>query len=100
MQLCVSWALGRPSFGIAPPGPLKMLLIQAENDDGDLAEMRDGVRTGLRLGEEAAQAAFQNVIVVRDDSSDSSSGPVFISRLEALLAEHCPDLLCIDPALG
>lgn len=47
MQAKILWALGRPAFGIVPARPLKSLLIQAENDDGDLAEMRDGVIKGL-----------------------------------------------------
>jgi hypothetical protein len=41
MQCMILWALGLPAFGIAPVRPLKSLLIQAENDEGDLAEMRE-----------------------------------------------------------
>ena len=41
---------GRPLFGIVPARPLKSLLIQAENDEGDLAEMRDGVIAGYGEG--------------------------------------------------
>ena len=33
-------------------GLKKSLLVQAENDDGDLAEMRDGVIRGLGLSDE------------------------------------------------
>ncbi|MBE7499066.1 MAG: AAA family ATPase [Verrucomicrobiales bacterium] len=47
MQLAIHFAVGQPLFGIAPGSAyhergLRVLLIQAENDDGDLAEMRDG----------------------------------------------------------
>lgn len=49
MQMMILWALGRAAFGIVPKGPLKSVLVQAENDDGDLAEMRDGVIRGFRL---------------------------------------------------
>ena len=38
LQAAILWAIGRPFFGIAPARPLKSLIIQAENDDGDLAE--------------------------------------------------------------
>ena len=37
MQLMLLWALGRAALGIQPARPLKSLLIQAENDDGDLS---------------------------------------------------------------
>jgi len=98
MQFMMLWALGREAFGIAPARPLKSLLIQAENDDGDLAEMRDGVRRGLGLGEAEAQAAFANIIVSREDSLVSEE--FFQHRVIPLLEEHRPDLLWIDPALA
>ena len=52
MQAMILWAIGRACFGITPTRPLKSLLIQAENDDGDLAEMRDGVIAGMDLTDE------------------------------------------------
>ena len=42
MQMAVSWALGKEVFGIKPVKPLKSLLIQAENDFGDVSEMLRG----------------------------------------------------------
>ena len=36
MQIMLGLALGKNVLGIAPARPLKSLLIQAENDDGDL----------------------------------------------------------------
>ncbi len=98
MQFMLLWALGREAFGIAPARPLKSLLIQAENDDGDLAEMRDGVRSGLGLKEEEARAAFANIIVCREDSLMSDE--FFKDRVIPLLKEYQPDLLWIDPVLA
>ena len=42
MQLAINWALGRTTFGIRPERPLKSLIVQAENDVGDVAEMFQG----------------------------------------------------------
>ena len=39
MQMSMNWALGRTTFGIRPERPLKSLIVQAENDRGDVAEM-------------------------------------------------------------
>src|ERR1700728_1127290 len=98
MQSAILWALGRESFGITPARPLKSLLIQAENDDGDLAEMRDGVTTGLGLSADETKAACDNIIVVREDSR---TGLCFFSEVVSpLLTAHRPDLLWIDPALA
>jgi hypothetical protein len=97
LQCAIQWARGRPCFGIEPTRPLKSLLIQAENDDGDLVEMRDGVVAGLRLSAEEAKLACDNIIVVREDSR--TGGDFFFSVVRPLLAEHRPDILWIDPAL-
>ena len=51
LQCMILWAVGREAHGIRPPRPLKSLVVQAENDDGDMAEMRDGVIGGLGLKE-------------------------------------------------
>ena len=47
MQLAINWALGRTTFGIRPERPLKSLIVQAENDVGDVAEMFQGKFVGI-----------------------------------------------------
>jgi hypothetical protein len=91
MQCTILWALGRECFGITPARPLKSLLIQAENDDGDLAEMRDGVIAGLGVSAEGMKTACQNIFVVREDSRTSFD--FVASVVHPLLAEHRPELL-------
>jgi hypothetical protein len=98
IQCTILWALGRAAFGITPTRPLKSLLVQAENDEGDLAEMRDGVIAGLNLTEEEQQTAMANVIVVQENTR---TGRAFFDNTVAPLLElHRPDLLWIDPALA
>lgn len=98
MQCMILWSLGLPALGIHPARPLKSLLIQAENDDGDLAEMRDGVMRGLELTEAQRREALANILVV---SEDTRSGQAFCDEvIRTLLEQHQPDLLWIDPALA
>ena len=49
IQQDLLWSTGQPAFGIAPSGPLRILAIQAEDDDGDLSEIVSGVKAGLRF---------------------------------------------------
>lgn len=98
MQCAILWALGRECFDVKAARSLKSLLIQAENDDGDLAEMRDGVIAGLRLTEDDTRLACDNIIVVRKDSRMGLD--FFLVVVRPLLAEHRPDLLWIDPVLA
>lgn len=98
MQALVLWANGLPFLGITPTQPLTSVLIQAENDDGDLAEMRNGVCTGLNLTEDQRREAFHRVLV---HSSTGVTGRKFCEEVVApLLDRHRPDLLPIDPALS
>ncbi len=93
-----AWAFGRESFGIRPAKPLKSLLIQAENDDGDLVEMRDGVFHGLQLTADEREKANGMIFIFHETTKTSDS---FFKKVVApLLETHQPDLLVIDPALA
>ena len=98
MQLMIKWALGQAVFGLEPAKPLKSLLIQAENDAGDLAEMKTGVFNGLNLSEDEQDEACKNIRVSQESSK---TGPTLCFEvLDPLLEKHKPDILWIDPALA
>jgi len=98
MQLMIKWSLGQSVFSLEPARPLKSLLIQAENDDGDLAEMKTGVFNGLNLSEEEQAKACKNIFVTQESSK---TGPILCKTvIEPLLETVRPDLLWIDPALA
>ena len=97
MQLAMGLALGRPVCGFRPSKPLKILFIQGENDDGDVAEMRDGAIAGLELnGQDQADVA-ERIYCCR---SNSATGKQFIQGpLRNNLQRYKPDLVIIDPVL-
>lgn len=98
MQLGLSWALGEELFGIKPSGPLKVLCIQAENDDGDLGEMTAGALKFFDLSEEELALARKNFIIVTESARSSER---FVKEvLEPLIIKHRPDLVILDPGLA
>jgi hypothetical protein len=97
MQCMILWSLGRGAFGITPKRQLKSLMIQAENDDGDIAEMRDGIIAGLKLPPADSKQACDNIIVIQEDSQTGRD--FFDKTVRVALEQHKPDLLWIDPAL-
>jgi len=98
LQLAILWATGAPCVGLVPVRHLKSLLIQAENDDGDIAEMREGVVKGLGLDADARQLAMGNTLIHTESVSTSDA---FIQCVfEPLIADNRPDLVWIDPALA
>lgn len=97
MQMLVLWSIGRACFDLTPTAPLKSLIIQAENDDGDLHEMYHGVCRGLDLTAEENLKSDSNIVVYTEDSL---SGPDFMRLAEELAGQHKPDIIVIDPALA
>jgi hypothetical protein len=98
VQQDILWALGLPAFGIAPARRLRMLTIQAENDDGDLGEMMRGVAHAMDLTAADMDSIRDTVLYV---SERSRTGPQFLSEgVEPLLAKYRPDVIRIDPLLA
>ena len=96
LQCAILWSLGREAFGVIPPRPLRILIIQAENDPGDMAEFREGVLKGLSItAEELAGSVIQTAW------EDSRTGAEFCQQvLKPLLERERFDLVMIDPALA
>lgn len=100
-QAAIQWGLGRDLFGIKPVKALKSLIVQAENDIGDIAEQTQGVIAGMGLDdfehEQELETINRNVIFVRDSVH---AGKEFASTLHRLIDRHQPDLVWIDPLLS
>jgi hypothetical protein len=97
--------LGLPAFGIAPKRPLKSIFVQAENDEGDMAEMVQGVyfaacteasKRGMSM-ERVRELLRENLIFARDTIH---SGEKFGAAADALAGLHKPDLFWCDPLLS
>jgi hypothetical protein len=86
-----SWALGKSWFGITPTKPLKVLIVQAENDLGDESEMLLGAAQMLGVAPEEFDGRIIFVSVT------GSSGAAFCALLDKLLDHHKPDLVFVDP---
>jgi hypothetical protein len=98
MQQDICWSIGREAFGIKPAKPLRILVIQAENDSGDLHEMVVGVMAGMGLSEEEERLCGQNLLIV---SEQERTGVGFIDGvLRPLLEKHRPDIVRIDPLMA
>jgi hypothetical protein len=97
LQLAIKWALGQPAFGFEPAKPLKSLVFQAENDSGDIAEMRDGVFNGLNLSEKEQEAAESNIHIKQEDEL---MGEEFFKMMEGQISSLKPDIIWIDPVLS
>ncbi len=104
LQLAIHLAVGRALFGIEPGAfyrriGMRVLLVQAENDEGDLAEMRDGILKGCENLTEAEKAEAMTrikIVTICDRSAER-----FTEMLDVLLEKEGPfDIVIVDPAFA
>jgi hypothetical protein len=96
-QMIVSWALGRDLWHIKPVRPLRIVLLQSENDLADLAEQWQDVTASMSLSRPDLETLAENVSIYREAIK---TGDAFGLLIEDLVKKHRADLLIIDPLLG
>lgn len=99
MQLAIYWACGRKCFGMGPHRPARSLIVQAENDLGDMAEQFQGVCAGIDATndlnlEQSKQLIADNVIIHR---IVGKTGIAFLTLLDALIQDTRCDIVWVDP---
>lgn len=89
------WSIGKPAFDIQPCRALKILTIQAEDDDGDMIEISKSLRSALQFSTEDVALSKRNCIYIVEKTH---TGARFLNDVVApLLAQHHPDILRINP---
>lgn len=100
-QAAVTWGIGQPLFGIRPVRALKSLIIQAENDLGDISEQFKGALAGMNIDPdehiEQIEAIRRNIVYVRDTIHTAEA---FCGVVAKLVDRYKPDLVFIDPLLS
>ena len=95
LQGAVLWSVGRPLFGIAPPRPLTIVVVQVENDDSDLSEMFRGIMGEVGLTEEERELCQANLHIITPPQPEPDlfvAGHPVAVRIEELR----PDMLVLD----
>lgn len=99
VQAALLWAQGLPAFGIVPVRPLKIGIVQAEDDDEEMVNFRNNITDGLveqaGLDRGQVEAARTNVLLF---DAVGKFGVDFIEYVGKILEEHPElDLLIINP---
>lgn len=95
VQQDICWSIGREAFGIIPERPLRILHIQAENDEDDMTEMVTGVASTLFMTEADRENCIANLLTRQHSTT---SGARFLNEfLRPALEADRPDIFRIDP---
>jgi hypothetical protein len=92
-QMAALFAAGREAFGIKPAKPLRVLVIQAEDDEGDCIEM-SWVVNHLDLSNEEKYRIRNNTLIV---PVNSEVGDGFLNLLDCYLDVWPADIVIINP---
>jgi len=95
-QILISFAIGRPAFGIKPPRALRILCIQSEDDDAETKKFAQIIRT-MNLSEKEAELLKSNT---RFEFRNDLTGHEFIEALNDFLTEFPADIVIINPITG
>ena len=92
-QAAIEFACGLCSFGIKPARPSKSLIIQAEDDDGDVIEMAQIVNH-LELSAAQRKLVSENTHI---EFVNDVTGAEFLNLCDGFLTQWRADLLWINP---
>jgi hypothetical protein len=93
VQATALWACGRAAFGIKPARDLRVLIVQAEDDQGDSIEMAKMIEL-LGLSDQQRQLVGQNTHL---EFLNDKTGMKFTERLDEMLGLFPADLAIINP---
>jgi len=96
LKFLSKWALGEPAFGIEPDRPLKCVIVQAENDKGDMAEPLQGQVDYKSLDPSEQKLLEENLIILQDYES---TGLNFAATLKNIIEDFKPDVVVADPLM-
>ena len=96
-QSAACWAIGKPFLGLASAGPLRSLIIQAEDDEGDIGEVTASLSQAMGFKPADLELFRKNVRIVRDDTH---TGMGFIPALRAYVRAFPADLVWINPLVN
>ena len=97
MQAAVHWSVGKDFFGIKSKRPLRIAILQSENDFGDISEAFQDVVKGAWLHPNQQSLLAENLAIFRDTTS---VGPTFPGMLRQIITSHAADLIFVDPLLA
>jgi AAA domain len=98
MQWAISLTLGRPLLDAIPTSrPMRVLIIQAENDKGDMAEAFQDITNAIGLTDAEMGEVRQRLAIV---NQDEKTGAEFADYLEERIRRNKPDIVFVDPLLA
>lgn len=96
IQIAAYWSIGRTAFGFKPSRPLKILIVESEDDDADNKAFVQFIRT-MNLSQEEMDLMNANT---RLEFRRDLAGKRFFDAIDSFLTQFPADILIINPLTG
>jgi uncharacterized protein YoaH (UPF0181 family) len=96
VQCMINWAIGRPAFALKPPRPLRILMVQSEDDDADMKSFVQCTRT-MNLSQDEMDLLHENT---RVEFRRDLAGERFFCAIDQFLTQYSADILIVNPLTG
>lgn len=100
VQAAIMWALGTAFLGLRPSRALKILIINGEDDDHDLWEIKQGVihhlQTTMQIPSNTIAEAMDNIRIITAFTHTSTNFGILLTHC---IKEANPDLIIVNPIL-
>lgn len=97
MQMAIMLAIGRPFFGVEVKRPYKCVVMNAENDTGDLSEAFKGIVSSMSLTDPERSLLRKNIKFYRETVK---VGLDFVKQARRLIVHNKADFFFADPLLA
>jgi len=91
-QMSMQWSAGKPALGLTPLEPMRIVMVQGENDEAEMSMLTRGILHASDFTPEEAELVEENFVM-----AEVTSGEHLIPLLRGYIAEHNADLVIIDP---
>jgi len=91
-QMSMMWSVGFSVLGLQPLNPMRIVMVQGENDEAEMSMLTRGIRNSLNWDSDRLDMLEANFLM-----AEVHSGENLMEMLEYYCRQHSPDLVILDP---
>lgn len=95
-QMGMQWSIGEPALGLVPLAPMKVVMVQGENDEAEMCVLTSGIIEAGEFTPEQIEKVEANFVMAEVTTGDITNEGL-IPLLKQYVEEHDADLVILDP---
>jgi hypothetical protein len=92
VQMAMQWSAGLPALELVPLSPMRVVMVQGENDEAEMCMLTSGIIAAAGFTPEQIEKVEENFVM-----AEVTSGEKLTAMLKEYVVEHDADLVILDP---